>query len=243
MGRTGTLSLKLALEELGYGPCYHMAEVMDRRDRIKAWRNIGDGGPADWGEIYRGFRSTVDWPGAAHWRELVDAFPEAKVVLSVRDPQRWYESALKTIFSFPLRRRNRLDRFRYNLFSVLNPPSMAVPQMLDRVWNRIFDGRQFDKPGDREFAIEAFQRHNEEVKAYVPANRLLVYQVSEGWEPLCAFLGVPVPETPFPRVNETEAFRRDIAARTRRSIFQVVGASTALTMVALGIAALTQILH
>src|SRR6266851_4313653 len=100
MGRTGTASLKLALEELGFGPCYHMTEVMDRRDRAKAWRRVGDGAPGDWAELYRGFGSTVDWPGAAYWQELVGAFPNAKVLLTVRDPEKWFDSAFKTVFRF-----------------------------------------------------------------------------------------------------------------------------------------------
>ncbi len=237
MGRTGTNSLKLALEELGYGPCYHMKEVMDRRDRAKTWRRVLDGDiPADWHELYRGYRSTVDWPGAFYWRELVDTYPDAKVVLSVRDPQRWVDSMYKTIFRFPLRRRNLLARLNFSFFSVLNPNALAVPHMLDGVWRVIFEDRHFGRPGDREFAIEAFLKHNEEVKAYVPADRLLVYQVSEGWEPLCAFLGVPVPDKPFPRVNDTEEFRRDINARVRKAALQVAGATTALFAIALGIA-------
>jgi hypothetical protein len=235
MGRTGTLSLKLALEELGYGPCYHMKEVMDRRDRVKAWRRVGDGAPADWDEIYRGFRSTVDWPGAAHWRELVDHFPKAKVVLNVRDPQRWADSMYSTIFRFPLRRPHRRDRVMYAFFSVANPGSAQLPQMLDRVWRRVFGDRHFNKPEDRRFAIETFLKHNEEIKAYVDADRLLVYEVSEGWEPLCAFLGVPVPQTPFPRVNDTKEFQNDIAARTRRAAFQIAGTSTAIVAVILAV--------
>ena len=242
MGRTGTLSLKFALEELGYGPCYHMHEVMDRLDRLRAWQRIGDGAPADWDEMYRGYHSTVDWPGAAYWRELVDAYPDARVILTIRDPDKWFDSALKTIFSFPLRRHNRLQRWNYAFFSTVNPVALAIPQMLDRVWNRVFDGLQFDRPGDRQRAIDAFLRHNEEVKAYVDADRLLVYEVSQGWEPLCAFLGVPVPQRPFPRVNDTQEFIRDNNARVRKAVYPVAAVSTAIVaLLAIGIAAATYV--
>ncbi|HEV2346260.1 MAG TPA: sulfotransferase [Actinocrinis sp.] len=245
MGRTGTLSLKLALEELGYGPCYHMKEVMGRRDRIKTWRKVTDGtGMPDWDEVYSGFRSTVDWPGAGYWRELVDTYPKAKVILSVRDPEGWADSMFKTIIRFPLHRLSGIERFMYNFISLINPPAMAEPRMLDKVFRRVFGGHEFgrDRPADREYAIESFHKHNEDVKAYVPADRLLVHDVKEGWEPLCAFLGVPVPETPFPRVNDTEAFQKDIVARRNRSTFQVVASTTVIMTAALGVALLTHLL-
>jgi hypothetical protein len=243
MGRTGTNSLKLALEELGFGPCYHMKEVMDRSDRLKTWRRILDGGPANWDEVYRGFRSTVDWPGAYYWQELADAYPKAKIILTVRDPERWADSMYKTMFQWPLRRRNRFQRWGYAFLSVVNPPAVAEARMLDRVWNRIFQGRDFTHLGDREFAVNAFLEHNAEVEAYITADRLLVYQVSEGWEPLCEFLGVPVPDKPFPRVNDAKEFQKDISSRNLKYTLQVVAGSTVLSMVALGITlALTHVL-
>ena len=241
MGRTGTLSLKLALEELGFGPCYHMREVMDRHDRIRSWKRIGDGAPADWDEVYRGFRSSVDWPGAAYWRELADAYPKAKLILTVRDADKWYDSALKTIFRFPLRRHNAAQRFAYAFCSTVNPIALAIPNMLDRVWNKIFDGRQMNGPEDRKAVIAAFLQHNEEIKASVDAERLLVYEISEGWEPLCAFLDVPVPQTPFPQVWEAQAFIRDSDARVRKAIYQITaGSVAAVAVVALGVAAATR---
>lgn len=208
-GRTGTFSLRAALERLGFGPCYHMWEVIYDPARAVQWHRIGSGHPADWQAVFDGYRSSVDWPGAAYWRELVDAFPEAKVVLTVRDPDRWYESARKTIFRFPLRRHNAAEQLVYRVVSRLNPNGAAtVPNMLDTVvWGRVFGGHPFDgRPGDREFAIETFQRHVKEVTEYVPAERLLVFEVAQGWEPLCAFLGLPVPDEPFPMLNESEDF-------------------------------------
>ncbi|HEV2344944.1 MAG TPA: sulfotransferase [Actinocrinis sp.] len=243
MGRTGTNSLKLALEELGFGPCYHMKEVMDRPERIKTWRRVLDGAQsADWDVLYGGYRSTVDWPGAYYWRELVDAYPKAKVILSVRDSEKWVDSMYKTILRWPLRRPNLIGRLMFTLLRVVAPPSMAESRMLDRVFDRTFQGRHFSRPEDRQIAIEAFERHNEDIKAYVSADRLLVYQVSEGWEPLCAFLGVPVPDKPFPRVNDAKEFQADIAGRIRKYTIQIAAGITATITVALGIAALTHVL-
>ncbi|HEV2346261.1 MAG TPA: sulfotransferase [Actinocrinis sp.] len=242
MGRTGTNSLKLALEELGFGPCYHMKEVQDHAERPAAWIRILDGATPDWDEVYRGYGSTMDWPGTAFWRELVDAFPKAKVVLSERDPQRWVDSMAKTLFRWPLRRRNGFQRAMYRFLCVMTPGAARVPLMLDRVLTRTFGDVHFSRPGDRDVAIKAFLKHNEDVKAYVPADRLLVFQVSEGWEPLCAFLGVPVPETPFPRVNDTKEFQDDIAARTRRVAIQTVVEMTLIMAAIVGAVALTGVL-
>lgn len=241
-GRTGTASLKLALEQLDFGPCYHMTEVMDRRDRIRQWRRVAEGQRPDWPEIYRGFRSTLDWPGVAYWRELVAAFPEAKVILTVRDPQRWYESAFNTVFRFPMRRHNHMERLLYAFLGAVNPRASELPRMLDAaVWRRQFEDRHFDRPEDRAFAIEAFERHNAQVQESVPADRLLVYRVDQGWEPLCSFLGVPVPDRPFPRVNETEEFMRDIAIRRRKAIVPVVAGSTAvMAVIAVAVAFMTR---
>jgi len=243
-GRTGTASLRVALERLGFDPCCHMTEVMEKPELVRRWRRIGEGGPADWDGVLGGYRATVDWPGAAYWRELVDAYPHAKVVLTVRDPQRWFDSALNTIFKFPMRRRNVAERLLYVAVRLVYPSSAQVPLMLDRVlWNRVFDGRPFngrtfpDGVPDRDYAIDSFSRHNDEVKAYVPAERLLVFSVAEGWGPLCEFLGVPVPDEPFPRLNETEAFNQMIAARVRSTVVPVAAALTAIVGVFAGVVA------
>ncbi|MFU8852206.1 sulfotransferase family protein [Micromonospora sp. SL1-18] len=249
-GRTGTASMKVALERLGFGPCCHMTEVMEQPELVRRWRRIADGGGADWESVLGGYGATVDWPGAAYWRELVDAYPDAKILLTVRDPKRWYQSALNTIFKFPMRRRNLAERLLFTVVRWANPSSAQVPLLLDRVlWNRVFDGRPFngrtfpDGVPDQEYATGSFNRHNEEVKAYVPADRLLVYNVAEGWAPLCAFLGVPVPDEPFPRLNETDSFNRMIAARVRSAIVPVAAALTAtlgvVAALVYGVAALT----
>jgi hypothetical protein len=193
-GRTGTMSLKVALEELGYGPCYHMVELFEHPEHVEGWEAAVRGEPVDWEELFSGYRASVDWPGAAFYRELMKAYPEAKVLLSVRDPQRWYESTKNTIYA------------------TVNPsPEMIAavgpaPRLNNElIWKRTF-GEDF---ADRQHAIEVFERHNEEVKRYVPADQLLVYKVKEGWEPLCDFLGVEAPKgKPFPHLNDTDSFQR-----------------------------------
>ncbi|GAB1823519.1 sulfotransferase family protein [Herbidospora sp. RD11066] len=201
-GRTGTLSLKAALELLGFGPCYHMADVIEEPYRIGQWLDVGDGKTTDWDMIFRGFRSAVDFPAVSYWRELTDHYPSAKVILTVRDPERWYESARETIFR---RQHDAPQGFLHRLVTWRVPEYALFPQMARAtVADRVFDGRL----DDREYCIGVFRRHIEEVRATIPAERLLVFECREGWEPLCRFLGVPVPEVPFPHVNDRTHFNR-----------------------------------
>lgn len=222
-GRTGTLSLKLALEELGFGPCYHMTEVFRHKDHGAAWLARAEGKPVDWKAVFKDYQATVDWPACTYYQELMAAFPEAKVLLSVRDPEKWYESAKNTIFgSINAAQKNKV-------MPLLFPRLKTVMAMAQRqVWEGTFGGR-FE---DRAHAIEVFNRHTEEVKRVVPPERLLVFDVKQGWEPLCKFLGVPVPNKPFPRVNDTAEFQGRIKRR-QRAAFGVLGAVAAL--IALGI--------
>ncbi|MES2001731.1 MAG: sulfotransferase family protein [Pseudomonadota bacterium] len=193
LGRTGTMSLKLALERLGFGPCYHMVEVLDDpAGRSPQWEAAADGKPVDWDAIFKGYRSTVDWPGATFWREIVAAFPGAKVILTERDPEDWYRSIEQTIFS----RRMPHD------------PKDPWARMTTKVVRGMFDG----VVDDRDHAIAVFERHNRAVRKAIPADRLLVYEVSQGWEPLCAFLGVPVPDEPIPKTNSTAEFKERLEA-------------------------------
>jgi hypothetical protein len=184
LGRTGTLSLKLALEQLGIGPCYHMAEVLMDPSRGAAWVHAADGNP-DWNSIFEGFAATVDYPGCAYWRDLLQFYPSAKVLLSVRNPQDWFESTQQTIFS---------EEHSKPLVQ------SSLKQFFDKTVFKIYG----DRIHDRDFMIDAFRRHNEEVQSLVPRDRLLVYEVAQGWPPLCKFLGVPAPDSPFPRVNSRE---------------------------------------
>lgn len=190
-GRTGTLSLKLALEQLGFGPCHHMVEVFAHPEQVPLWTAAAEGRP-DWDAIFTGYRSTVDWPTATFYRELAEFYPDAKVILTERDPEAWFASTQATIF--------RLDF----------PPDSTDPWtiMVGKVVADLFDRRMHDK----DKLISVYQAHNARVREVIPAERLLAYQVSEGWGPLCDFLGVPEPDTPMPKVNTTEEFQTRIAS-------------------------------
>ena len=193
-GRTGTFSLKLALERLGFGPCYHMLEVFGRPDDIPVWERATDGEAVDWDALFDGYRSAGDWPACAFWRELAAYYPGAKVILTERDAAGWYRSAMDTI-----------------LPAVLAPPPEGNPvgaaQM--RMAVRLVVERELGgRIEDREEVMRRFALHNAAVRQGLPAERLLVYRCEQGWEPLCRFLGVPMPDEPFPRTNSTDEFRQ-----------------------------------
>lgn len=198
-GRTGTLSLKKALEKLGLGPCYHMEEVIRRPSHLKAWYDISRDQPADWATLFQGFKSTVDFPASIFYKELLAAYPEAKVIHTVRDPAKWYDSTHETIYNasslFPLWLRKTIPAIGY--FSKMETRL---------IWERLFEGH-FE---DRQRTLEFFEAYTAEVKRSVPAERLLVFNVKDGWEPLCAFLDLPVPDVPFPFVNDRVRFKRRI---------------------------------
>jgi hypothetical protein len=186
LGRTGTLSLKLALEHLGLGPCYHMSEMLSQvRSHLPLWIEAANGN-AQWEAIFADYPSSTDYPGCTFWRELVAQYPDAKVILTTRDPDSWFESVSATIFS----QRHR-ERFEGN-------PAMAEFFALT-----VFRGIE-DKLDDREALLAFFREWNQTVIDEVPADKLLVYAPGDGWEPLCTFLGVPVPAEPYPRVNSRE---------------------------------------
>jgi hypothetical protein len=206
-GRTGTMSLKVALEELGFEPCYHMSEVFTHPEHVELWRAAARGEPVEWEQIFGGYRATVDWPACSFYGELMEKYPDAKVILTVRDPQRWYESAYNTIYTMT---RAASSSPIFYVASLVMPRAKGMKrarQMIEEiVWERDLEGR-FE---DREYAIETFERHNEEVEQSVPTDKLLVYEVKEGWGPLCEFLGVEVPEEPFPHLNDSAVFQRRI---------------------------------
>jgi hypothetical protein len=218
-GRTGTLSLKRALEQLGFGPTYHMEEVVKRPSHVRQWHRFATDGVADWDRLFAGFGSGVDFPVSCVWRELAEHYPDAKVVLTVRDPERWWESTATTIYGFR-------DAFP-TWFRRLVPLTQQFRDMTDRlVWNGIFDGRLLD----RDHAVSVFERHVAEVQAALPPDRLLTFDVAEGWEPLCDFLGVPAPSTPFPKLNDAATIRRRVGALqwgTRSLPVVAVGAALA----------------
>jgi hypothetical protein len=190
LGRTGTLSLKQALEQLLHGPCYHMIEVFGKRDVIETWHRAVNGEPPDWHRFLAGYVSTVDWPAAAFWRELADANPDAIVLLSTRDVDSWWESASNTIFA---------------VRPEPTPGSEVAAQfaMATDMFRNTFtvDWRE-EGP-----AKAAYLAHNDRVRATIPADRLVEYHPGDGWGPLCDALGVPEPAEPYPHVNSTSEFR------------------------------------
>lgn len=234
-GRTGTTSLKAALETLGFGSAYHMTEVFTHPEHVRFWEAARRGERVDWEEFFSGYGVAVDWPACAFYAELMEAFPEAAVILTVRDPERWYESTRKTIYGM-----HRISsgpaplRSAFAIAGLFAPGVTGIARLADGiVWRDTFDGR-FE---DRRHAIETFHRHNEEARRKVPPERLLVYDVREGWAPLCDFLGVEVPDEPFPHLNDTREMRR--------RLFGLVAASAAVPVltVAVVLAALALLLR
>ena len=196
LGRTGTKSLQSALNMLGFGPCHHMVEVFAHPETMQLWVDAGNGSP-DWEAIFSGYRSAVDYPAAAYWRELTAYYPAAKVVHTVRDPDAWFESTQATIFApdGPPRR------------------AMALGAGVASSFFKSFMGPLVAHTDDRNYLTEYFRRHTEEVKAAIPPAQLLVYDVRQGWEPLCAFLGIAVPKESLPSENNREEFMARIRAR------------------------------
>jgi len=200
-GRTGTLSVKQALDELGFGPTYHMEEMFRHPSHVRRWLDFADVGTTDWGSLFDGYESAVDFPASCAWQELAAEYPSAKVVLTVRDPDKWWTSTATTIY--PTR----------TMFPAwvkrLVPFTQRWLDMTDQlVWSGIFGGR-FE---DRAHAMSVFEAHTKTVRERCDPERLLIFEVSDGWEPLCDFLGVPVPERPFPHVNDSKSLRRRFAA-------------------------------
>ena len=190
VGRTGTNSLKLAINRLGLGPCHHMLEVRQNMPlHVPLWQAAADGRP-DWRAIYKGYESAVDWPTAGFFRELHAANPSAKFILSTRSPESWVESFSETIYK------------------ALAGKDQAPPEMQEWIAmaGLVIERSGFPMGLNAAELRKAFIAHNEAVKAAIPAGQLLVYEVKDGWEPLCAFLGVPVHSDPFPRTNDRIEF-------------------------------------
>ncbi len=190
LGRTGTKSMQTALNMLGVGPTHHMVEVFAHPESIPLWVAAGQGKP-DWDAIFDGYGAMVDYPGAAYWRELAAYYPDAKVLHTVRDPDKWFDSTQATIFA---------------------PGSAVDAQEGPMVpFFESFMGALRHHLHDRAYMTDYFQRHTEAVKAAIPPERLLVFEVGEGWERLCRFLGVPVPSEPYPSENSTAEFQARLA--------------------------------
>ncbi len=185
-GRTGTASLKLALEMLLGEPCYHMSEVIGKAGQVDLWIDAAAGKP-NWDAIFDGYAATVDFPAACYWQELASYYPDAKVVLSLRDAARWFASTQETIFSPKLQ-------------------ELQAGTKWGRMCKATIDDHIGGDTNDRTAMIAAFNAHNESVKAAFGPDRLLVFEARDGWPPLCSFLGVPVPEQSYPHINSKEEF-------------------------------------
>ncbi|MBA3950428.1 MAG: sulfotransferase family protein [Rubrobacter sp.] len=207
-GRTGTMSLKAALEELGFGPCYHMTELFEHPEHAESWDAARRGEAVDWDGFLGEYDAAVDWPACMFYEELMEEYPDAKVLLSVRDPERWYESTRNTIYELSkISVISPLSRPTFRLVGLFVPAIGKVSRMNKKlIWDDTFDGR-FE---DRDHAEAVFESHNAEVRRKVPPEKLLVYEVKEGWGPLCDFLGVGAPNKPFPRLNDTAEMRRRV---------------------------------
>lgn len=192
LGRTGTLTLKLALEQLGFGPCHHMVEVLANPQQIGFWRRAAGGEAMEWNDVFRSYRASVDWPSCHFYAELAERYPDAKVILSTRDPERWYESMEETIL-----------KAMAGIDAATVEDADAHPMRFAQI---LICEKTFGRDYSRENAIATFERHVRAVIDTIPAERLLVFEAAQGWAPLCDFLGVAQPETPFPRVNSREEF-------------------------------------
>ena len=202
--RTATLSQKVALEMLGFGPCYHMVDVLSNLDRVRPWSDALSGN-ANWHEIFDGFESTVDWPGSFHYRELIETYPDAKVLLSVRSGESWARSMNETICAL-----HYGDTMMHDLSSArarIDPHWRAFVDLMKEMLSA--SGLLADGNGSGTTALaEAMERHNDEVRE--ASGDVLVWSPADGWEPLCAFLEVPVPDVPFPRTNDGAVFAERI---------------------------------
>jgi len=211
-GRTGTLSLYTALNQLGL-PCYHMFEVLENKankSHLDFWLKVANGKAGtqyDWQQVFANYSATVDNPACCVWRELLEAYPQAKVILTVhpRGAEAWYESTIDTIYFTE-------NMWQFKVLEWLTPFGKKMGQMSRKlIWQRSHKGTM----DDRDKAIAHYHQHIAEVTAAVPPEQLLLYSADQGWMPLCEFLNVPEPSTEFPNVNDRAAIKQAIKGMTR----------------------------
>lgn len=211
-GRTGTMSIWAAFNQLGF-PCYHMVEVLNNKENkshLDFWLRVANSEPGiqhDWDKVFSRYTAAVDNPACCVWRELLAAYPDAKVVLTLhpKGAETWYESTIETIYFTEI-------LWQFKVLEALTPFGRKMGAMSRKlIWQRAHRGTM----SDRQKAIAHYQQHIEEVKASVPPDRLLVFSVDQGWEPLCGFLGVPVPASKFPSINDRAEIKKVIRGMTR----------------------------
>lgn len=190
-GRTGTDSMREALTILGFGPCHHMFEINANPALRDAWRALARGAAPDWEQLFAGYRSAVDWPSCHYWRDLIVAYPEARVIHTTRPAEAWWDSFSRTILR--------------GMLPGNDPQSLG----LTLIAAQALQGR----PTERDFVLGLYRQHEQEVLQTVPPHRLLVHNIGDGWGPLCAHLGVAVPEVPYPHSNTTADMQARFAAR------------------------------
>lgn len=204
IGRTGTHSLKLALEQLGFGKCYHMAELFEHPEGLIYFQQAERGETVDWDKLFKGYKSAVDYPVARYYKQLIAAYPKAKIIHTIRDAESWYQSATETIFwatkPSPGRILSLLLKMPFNTNVRKRFPVLKYDGgLMDNIFGKDLKNKQE--------VIKTYNAINEETLNYIPKDRSLVYDIKTGWEPLCNFLNVPVPSTPFPKSNTRDAFK------------------------------------
>ncbi|MCX4026216.1 sulfotransferase family protein [Endozoicomonas sp. SM1973] len=205
-GRTGTVSIREALAIVGYSPCYHMDEVIRNPHHIDFFLNALTGKLVDWNSFFEPYQATLDWPACCFYRELMVEYPNAKVLLNIRDAESWYESAKTTVFLAS--RTNVLRTQLLAPFSARYRYRKKRKQFMhESVWNSIFQGRFLDKS----YAIDMYNQWNNDVIEHVPSDRLLIYNIKDGWPPLLNFLGINLKKnTPFPNLNSRDVFLKSM---------------------------------
>ena len=230
LGRTGTHSTQLALNQLGL-PCYHMTEVIlnkDNKSHLDFWRKVANSPPGtqhDWSQVFAKYAATIDNPGCCVWRELMAAYPDAKVLLTLhpRGAEAWYESTMETIYFTE-------SAWQFKVLELLTPFGRKLGDMSRKlIWGRTLNGVM----GDKGKAVARYNAYVNEVKAAVPPEKLLIFKVTDGWEPLCAFLGVGAPDTKFPNVNDRAEFKKNISGGAMGAYLILAGIAAA-AVIALG---------
>ena len=203
MGRTGTYSLKLALEALGFGPCYHIETLLEHPEDVKYWKEPDSTGHTDWHALLGSYQSAVDFPTIAYYQAMLQQYPEAQCILTVREEEQWYESVINTILDAEPGLKEKIMMSFKMPFSARLRKLVQVFQLTNKFWTR----QAGPKFKEKQNAIAFYRRWNEQVIQEILSEKLLIYQVSEGWEPLCTFLKVPMPNKPFPHANSRSEFR------------------------------------
>jgi hypothetical protein len=203
LGRTGTYSLKLALEQLGFGKCYHMVELYQNPEGVKYFIKAEKGKSVNWNELFNGYSSAVDYPVARYYKQIIKLYPDAKVIHTLRDPESWYESAASTIFWASKPYSLKILKLAVHL-----PFSSTARKRIPVLWyNKKLAKLEFGSNlKDKEKVLKRYTDHFKEVISVIPKDKLLLFDAASGWEPLCRFLNVPVPDHPYPKTNTREEF-------------------------------------